>query len=124
MSGNRYRITIPGRFPSLNDFIGAMQKHRLQGAKMKQEETNRVRLHCIGVKPYHRPVYIQITWYEPNTRRDPDNIAFAKKFVADGLVKAGVIPDDSQKWVIGYEDIIDVDKDNPRVEIEIAELNG
>lgn len=116
------RITIEGRFPSLNDFIGAMQKHRLAGAKMKAEETERARLHFIGCKKYKNPLYIQFTWYESSTRRDPDNVVFAKKFVLDGMVRAGVVPDDSQKWIVGFEDIVETDAINPRVVVEIAEV--
>jgi len=113
------RVTIEGRFPSLNDYIKALQQHRLRGAAMKSDETERVRLHFLSHPKLDIPVYISLTWYEPNTRRDPDNIVFAKKFIFDGLVKAGVIPDDSQKWIVGFEDMVNVDKENPRVEISV-----
>ena len=49
-------------------------------------------------------------------------MAFAKKFVQDALVKAKVIQNDSQKWVVGFTDDFGVDQKNPRVEVEIMEV--
>lgn len=47
--------------------------------------------------PEFNKVVIIITWYEPDERRDPDNIMAGQKFILDGLVAAGTIPNDSQK---------------------------
>ena len=56
-------------------------------------------------------------------RRDVDNIAFAHKFILDGLVSAGVLEGDSRKYVIGLQDEFpEPDPDNPRVEITITEV--
>lgn len=52
-----------------------------------------------------------------------DNIAFAHKFILDGLVDAGVLKGDSRKFVIGLEDdFSEIDPDNPRVEVTIYEV--
>ena len=45
------------------------------------------------------PVTVRFTWVEGNRRRDIDNVAFAKKFVLDGLVQAGVIGNDTPQYV-------------------------
>jgi hypothetical protein len=37
-------------------------------------------------------------------------VAFAKKFIIDGLVQANVIPEDSMKYIIGFEDEFIVSK--------------
>lgn len=55
-------------------------------------------------------------------RRDPDNIAAAVKFIWDGLVEAGVIPNDGWKENGGWSNHFEVDKDNPRIEVVIKEV--
>lgn len=62
---------------------------------------------------------VKITYYfKDKRRRDPDN--YSGKFLLDGLVRAGIIKDDSFSNI----DLIlkgNVDKENPRTEIEILE---
>lgn len=62
---------------------------------------------------------LHFRWYEPNRKRDLDNIAFAKKFVLDALVSNGVLIADGWKGVSGFTDTFFVDKDNPRIEVDI-----
>ena len=50
------------------------------------------------------PATIRFTWHVKNRKSDPDNIAFAKKYVLDGMVKAGIIPDDTHRYIKGFED--------------------
>ncbi len=98
-------LWIPGRMPGLNDYIGAMNHNRFLGNQMKQENTNLVAMLAkTKLNPVKYPVTIQFVWQEPNDRRDPDNIIFAKKFILDGLVVAGVLPNDTQKWIMGFSD--------------------
>ena len=73
-----------------------------------------------GVK-YSKPVYIAYTWIEPNRCRDKDNIAFAKKFIQDALVRNGVLKNDGWKEIDGFGDSFEVDKKNPRIEVEISD---
>lgn len=67
--------------------------------------------------PYDK-AKIRITFYfKTHARRDIDNMN--QKFLLDGLVKAGVIKDDSTN-VIGQVEIIPAyDKNRPRTEIEV-----
>jgi hypothetical protein len=58
-------------------------------------------------------------YYSKNRRADPDGIRIAAKYILDGLVEANVLPDDSQKWIIGFVDRFDVDRDDPRIEVEL-----
>ena len=69
-----------------------------------------------------KPVYITYKWYEPNKKRDLDNIAFAKKFVQDALVTNGILENDGWANIVGFCDEFYVDKENPRVEVEIMEV--
>lgn len=73
----------------------------------------------IGQAKIKQPVKIAFRWYEKNSRRDMDNIAFAKKFILDALVKKGVLQDDGWKWVKGFTDEFFIDKKNPRIEVEL-----
>lgn len=65
---------------------------------------------------------LDITWYCKNKRKDKDNIAAGIKFILDGLVKAGTIENDGWKQVNNFSHSFKVDKDNPRVEVEIKEV--
>jgi len=68
------------------------------------------------------PVIMHYTWYERTKRRDKDNIAFAKKFVQDALVKAGVLQGDGWAYIQGFTDNFDVDPAKPRIEVRITEI--
>jgi hypothetical protein len=113
-------LFIPGTFPTLNDYIDAERKHRLMAAKMKENETYRVKLLSTKLPKFTQPCKFVFTWHEKDRRRDPDNIIFAKKFILDGLVAAGVIPNDTQKWVLGFAESIIIDPKNAGVEILIT----
>lgn len=63
------------------------------------------------------------TWYEPNKRRDKDNISsFGRKVIQDALVQCGVLEGDGWKHVAGFSDRFEVDKTNPRIEVLIREV--
>jgi len=99
-------IEIPGQLMDLNTFINANRSNRYAGARIKNEETERVAW-CAKQQVSWKiklPVFIDIDWYCPNTRKDLDNIAFAKKFIFDGLVMAGVLPNDGWKEISGFSD--------------------
>lgn len=117
-------MIIPGRFPSLNDYIAAERRNRHIAAKMKREETKRVADIAANsdMPTFEKPVHVYFTWVEPNKRRDVDNVAFAHKFILDGLVEAGVLKGDSRKYVTGFYDYFGkTDKDNPHVSVLITD---
>ena len=68
------------------------------------------------------PVHIRYDWYCPNARKDIDNVEFAKKFINDGIVAAGVLPDDSRKYVGETSNSFPIDKENPRVVVHISPI--
>lgn len=116
-------FTIYGRFPSLNEYVNAERANRSYGAAMKRKETKRAAEAAKGLPQLSNPVVISFRWIEPNMRRDVDNIAFAHKFILDGLVSAGVLKSDSRKHVIGLQDEFpQPDPDNPRIEVKIMEM--
>ena len=72
------------------------------------------------MEPIKGRVDIVIRSYEPDKRRDPDNVcAGAFKFILDGLVKAGIIETDSQKVINSMSFEVVTDKKNPRVEVTV-----
>lgn len=118
------RFTILGRFPSLNEYTNSNRTNRYKGSKMKrdcQETAFKAILSDKVPKVYKYPIRLKITWYEPNKRRDIDNIIWSTKVILDSLVQARIIEDDSQKYVVGIENEVLVDNKNPRIEVEIVE---
>lgn len=75
-------------------------------------------------KTLHKPkgaVIVRFEWHERTKKRDADNIASAKKFILDALVKSRVLEDDSRKYVKGFYDVIVDDKED-FVVVELIEL--
>jgi len=115
------KFEIPGRLPGLNEIIDAAKRNPHEYARMK--ETCTAMVAWLAKKlPRFEKVALVITWYEPDLRRDPDNIMAGQKFILDGLVQAGVLPNDSQKYVRGIMHRLEVDRQNPRVEVEIVDM--
>lgn len=120
------KITIPGELCDLNTYINAERRNRFIAAKIKKEQTEIVQHLTKGLKLTNKaifPLKLTSVWFTKNLRKDADNLTFAKKFILDGFVASGLLPDDSRKFVRVWcdEDIL-VDKNNPRVEITIHEI--
>ena len=47
---------------------------------------------------------------------------FAKKFIQDGMVQSGLLKNDGWNEIAGYVETFEIDKGNPRIEIEIEEM--
>lgn len=114
-------FTILGRLPSLNEYTKANRTNIYVGAKMKKDAQAQIKQGLQGVtrREVLTPCQVRFKWYEPNEKRDLDNVAFAKKFILDALVEEGILPNDSPKYVRGFQDLFFVDKVNPRIEVEI-----
>lgn len=119
--GKMLKIIIPGKLPGLNEYIQACRASKYAGAELKNSTEEviqwEIKKQLKGLKL--NPSIFIFHWYEKNKKRDKDNIAFGKKFILDSLQKTGTISGDGWKQVIGFSDNFYVDKDNPRVEIEI-----
>jgi len=119
-----YKLIIQGRLCGLNEYIATERANRYKGAEMKRENENiviaAIRQQLRGVK-ITKPVYMEYTWIEKNKRRDLDNITFGRKFIQDALVKAGVLKDDGWKYIVGFSDRFEVNRENPGIEVLIIE---
>lgn len=119
-----YKLIIPYNLPCLNDYIRAERTHWSKAANMKSETEKGIILLCrqqLRSVKIEKPVYMQYLWVERNRRRDRDNIAFAKKFIQDALIKADILKNDNWAAIIGFSDEFAIDKQNSRVEIIIKE---
>lgn len=121
-------LVIHGRLPGLNELIDAERTHRQAGAKVKRDAERYIRMYIRqqlhGYKP-KTPVSLYYYYYEPNKRRDKDNVAaFAHKVIQDSLVKEGIIANDGWDYVEDFFDRFYVDCKFPRIEVEIVEPKG
>ena len=115
-------LVIDGQLPNLNEYTRACRGNKFLGAKMKKSAEEWITHYIMQqLKNVHfeGTVELSFRWYEPNKKRDLDNICFAKKFILDALVSNGIIVADGWKGVIGFTDHFFVDKENPRIEVDI-----
>ena len=121
-----YKLIIPGRLDGLNKFIGANRSNLCAGNNMKKRNERTVRKSiesCLNGVRIEKPVFMEYIWYERDMRRDLDNISsFGRKVIQDALVGAAVLKGDGWKYVVGFSDRFEVDKENPRIEVKIMEV--
>jgi Holliday junction resolvase RusA-like endonuclease len=130
-----HRLIISGTLPNLNDYLKAERltirkggQFTTKGNELKQTNQDlviwQIRKQLKGLH-INNPIILKYDFYEPNKKRDLDNIAaFAHKIIQDALVKAGTINNDGWKEILGFMDQFYCDKDNPRIEVTIVEVGG
>lgn len=114
---DRCKLIIPAIPPSNNEFLANSHHYRIYAEK--KEEWHwlvKTAIRRRPPKPFSKAV-VAITYFFPDRRRrDPDN--YSGKFILDALVKEKILEDDNFytiTLVLGAE----VDRKNPRTEIEI-----
>lgn len=120
------KLIIPGRLPGLNEIIQSSRTHWAVANRQKQEAQDTVilairqaKIKSVGFAE------IAITCYEPNKRRDADSVqAGTNKIILDSLQKAGIIEGDGQKYIKLITPCLEVDREKPRIEVEISEVEG
>lgn len=117
----KYRLVIPLKLPSLNDYIRVCRENRYAGANMKKNIENDLAFFINKLPTFKNPIRIKFTWIESNKKRDLDNICFAKKFILDTLVKCGKMKNDNRNYVVGFTDEFDYEKEN-KVILDIDEV--
>jgi Holliday junction resolvase RusA-like endonuclease len=119
------RLVVKGQLADLNKHDQANRNNKFGGAALKKEQTDLVAWQLKGKPKITRPCTLEFVWYYSG-RFDFDNIRFACKYVLDGMVKAGILPNDNQKWVLGFDGdtFIKVPKGQEKVEIFVSEYDA
>ena len=117
------KVVIEGELTDLNKFINAQRANRFGGAKVKKDNTQKCAraFAPIKAKKLKLPITLHITWYCKDKRKDKDNVAFGKKFLLDGMIESGLLANDGWGEIAGFTDSFEIDKENPRIEVEIEE---
>ena len=116
------KLTIPGSFPNLNEIIKASKAHYRRYSGLKKQYTQIVVCETKAQRvPKMGRIDAVFTWYCKDKRQDKDNIMTGQKFIFDGLVKAGVLENDGWKHIGDITHRFEVDKEHPRVEVELIE---
>lgn len=120
----RFRKKTYDRFPTLNEYIDYERGSTIAAAAMKKKCTEQVKEQCISqqIQPVNGKIDLLFEWHS-STRHDPDNVAFAKKFILDGLQLAGVLENDNRKFIGTMADEI-IQDDEDYVILHITENMG
>jgi len=112
-------LQMPEIPPSLNVW---KNWHWSKQGRYKKELTEAIRGLALAMKlPRYQRATVQTVIYFPVHRvRDPsDN--YNQKFLADALVRGGILEDDRGDWMRFEVPKLEVDRDRPRVEVFIWE---
>lgn len=100
----KVRAIIPMKLPSLNDYVRDCRANKYGANEGKRELEYAISLYLRKLPRFEHPIRIRFTWIEQTKRRDYDNVAFAKKFILDAMVKSGKLKDDNRRFVRGFQD--------------------
>lgn len=117
-------LTVEGRLAGMNEILGSANRHWAAGYRLKKSNMSRVCGACIAcrIKPIPRDIKpcITIKCYEPNARRDEDNVkAGAAKIILDALQEQGILAGDGRKYITLVQPCVEVDRQSPRIEVTI-----
>lgn len=116
-------LTPPAEFINANQRLHHMQRAILTKAWRRAAESAIDRLGT------HRPIYkrarIVVAYRFPtNHRREVSNLQPTSKAIVDGLVDAGLLPDDSDAHCVGPDNRRHIPNGDPLVTITITPLEG
>lgn len=125
----QWRLPVPYRRPplSLNGREHWSVRNRI-GKNVRQAAWLLARHHKV---PALSAVIVELVWFKGDNRRaDADNMAPTLKALQDGLVQAGVVPDDSGDRVISARLSVVLRRDDPypdsgaRMELRIQDASA
>lgn len=117
---------IHALLPNLNDMISAAKARRGAWSRYTQMKLAygvlcKHDIRAAKIIPCTHPVTVSFVWHERSTRRDPDNICAAQKFVLDALVALKVLPNDGWDDIIGLTHTWLVDPERPGVAVTLIQ---
>ena len=121
----KQKLIIKGELAAANEITNKNRVNKYAGAKLKRNNTDLIYYECLAqkLKPFNNQIDLDITFHCKNKRKDKDNIlSGAIKVILDGMIKAGIIVNDGWKEIGKFNFEFAVDKDNPRIEIEMREV--
>ena len=111
LSPNAHHATIGGQFAKAS----ATKKYRRLAKEATEEER-------IESAPWRKAVVTPIYYHARKGRRDDDNFVGSLKAAYDGIVDAGLLPDDDSEHMTKMPPKFRIDKKHPRVEITITRI--
>lgn len=121
----RQTFFVAGPLPGLNEMLASAKGaggtgRRYSSLKKTWTEAVWATVKSNRVRPVARAT-IEFVWVERDRRRNPDNVASAKKFILDGLVMAKVLRNDGWGEIAGWSDkFLDVGVPGVHVTLEDA----
>lgn len=122
-----YSITLPLLRPplTLND---QRRAHWTKVRRAKAEVENLVGWHARAQLPKGLRldrVRLTVIWYAPNARvRDADSLAPLTKSALDALVRSGYLLNDDSTHVLSVAQQVRIDREHPRIVLELEEIEG
>jgi Holliday junction resolvase RusA-like endonuclease len=116
------RLLLNTELITLNQYINIERGNKFGAASVKKRLTNKVSFLAAKSKFKVEPDVkhdIVVTWFKPDNRTDHDNISFAVKFVLDGLIKAGILQNDSPKYIGSIIHHFELDRTRSYISCEI-----
>lgn len=117
-------FVIAGRFGSYNEYIEKCRRNPYEGAKMKRIDMDLAIWSMDMVAGEHfNKVILHYRFFEPNRKRDKDNIfGYANKVIADALQEMKIIDNDGWKNIENFTHDFFVDEKFPRIEVYIEDV--
>ena len=112
------------KLPSLNEVNRANRTHWSKGNAMKTEIEDMIgwAITNARLKPVRKyPCKISVVYYEPNKRRDIDNVYSSNKFILDALQRQSILKNDNPNCVSQIVNTVIYGKVDHYVEVEIEE---
>jgi hypothetical protein len=117
-------LTIDRAEPqSLNSVLEAAKSH--WGAYSKDKKARTISVAMLArsqkLKPCKTPPNIRITFWQKDKRIEKDNLLVNTKYLLDGLVEGGILPDDRWDSYLSLGFRYEIDRTNPRIVIQLIE---
>lgn len=110
---------VPGPLPGANN---CLWKHWRTFQKIKKEQQALIAVAIKKARLKHVPrAVVKCEWFEPNKRRDLDNVMFAQKFIFDALVQTGILDDDGWDEIARIEHTLVLYPEKPGVRVTLED---